>query len=147
MYGHLQDKGVYLLDNRRVSLNRGGSTINVYGLTSHIDDYSNEEGDTLATPKINFEEDRFNLVLCHNPTYSKVLVEQGANLILSGSRNGGWVRLPFIGGLNYSKGTKFKEGLYPIKSSTLIVSRGSGNKSGKLRIFNPREINEIDLGS
>jgi len=135
-----------LLDNRSASVNKGGKTINLYGFTPSLDDYKVNDDKVKYTPAIELPADKFNIVISHNPSYAQMLSEQGADLILSGSRNGGWIRLPFVGGLDYDVQSKYKDGTYQLNNAKLIVSKGSGSKDGKFRLMNQREIIELKLG-
>lgn len=146
LYKLLEAKGVYLLDNRSSLINRSGKSLFIYGITSPLDDYGFSKDQVYFKPQIPTSRDRFALALSHNPSYGLDSDLLKMDLILSGSRNGGWIRLPFIKGLNYGTETVFREGFYRLDlDSALIVSRGTGNKKGKVRIFNPREIVLVEL--
>ena len=146
LYRILEENGIYLLDNRSSLINKGGKSIFVYGLTSPLDDYKLSNDQTNFKPQIINREARFALALSHNPSYGLDSDLLKMDLTLSGSRNGGWVRLPFVKGMDYGTESVFKEGLYRLDiDSGLIVSRGAGNKKGKVRILNPREIVLIEL--
>ncbi len=146
LYRILEKNGIYLLDNRSTLINKGGKSLFIYGLTSPLDDYKLSNDQTNFKPQIINSEARFALALSHNPSYGLDSDLLKMDLTLSGSRNGGWIRLPFIKGLDYGKESVFKEGLYRLDmDSGLIVSRGAGNKKGKVRILNPREIVLIEL--
>ena len=65
--------------------------------------------------------------------------------------HGGIVRIPFtnIGLLSPGRTIlpKYAAGKFKVKSSTMIVNRGIGTSSFKLRIFNNPEITVITLKS
>ena len=42
------------------------------------------------------EEDKYNILLAHNPNFIDAYATWGADLILSGHIHGGMVRLPFL---------------------------------------------------
>ena len=94
-------------------------------------------------PKLN--SDDFNLVISHNPSYIFDLQDENADLVLSGNRFGGWVRLPFIGGLFYRAETGLIEDNYQFGQSDLMITNGMGTEPGRIRLFNPKEIQEIIL--
>lgn len=141
----LKTHGIYILDEKKIELNKGGEVIYVQAISPKKDDYKLTDSKVNIDNKITFDDKHFNLVLSHNPSYAQKLSESGADLILSGSRNGGWIRLPFIGGVSYDYESKFKEDDYILGENLLIVSRGTGIKEGRFRLFNTKEINEIIL--
>lgn len=145
LFDKLKSHGIYLLDEEKIELNKGGETINVQSINPKKEDYELGEYKVKINDKIKFDQKHFNLVLSHNPSYAEELSEKGADLILSGARNGGWIRLPFVGGLSYDVNSKFKEDDYILNNNLLIVSRGTGIKEGKFRLFNNKEVNEIIL--
>lgn len=146
LFDKLKSEDVYLLDNRSASVNKGGKTINLFGFTPSLEDYKVANDKLTHTSNIELPTDKFNIVISHNPSYAQMLSEQGADLILSGARNGGWIRIPFIGGLDYDVESKYKDGNYQLNNAKLIVSKGTGSKDGKFRLMNQREIIELKLG-
>ena len=93
-------------------------------------------------------EDRFSVLLAHDPEYFASYAAWGADLTLSGHLHGGIMRLPFIGGVvspNPALFPKYNGGLYRIGKRSMIVSCGLGEHTLPIRIFNPGEISVIDL--
>ena len=92
--------------------------------------------------------DRFSLVLSHRPELLPAYADAGADLVLSGHAHGGQVRLPGIGGL-FAPGQgilpRLTSGVYARGETRLVVSRGLGNSSFPLRVFNPPEIVTVTL--
>lgn len=88
--------------------------------------------------------DGFTILLAHNPLFLDTYAAWGADLVLSGHVHGGAVRLPFLGGLLSPERKflpKYSKGCYQKGRTTLYVSGGVG----KLRLFNPPEINGLIL--
>lgn len=94
------------------------------------------------------DENRFSLLIAHNPDYFRTYADWGANLVVSGHIHGGLMRLPFFGGVlspairffpRYDGG-EFKKG-----NATMILSRGLGTHTLPIRIFNPGELVVIEL--
>ena len=94
------------------------------------------------------EEQRFEILLAHNPIYFSEYVEWGADLILSGHVHGGVAKIPFLGGViapsfqlfpKYDGG-KFQELGKDGRIKTMILSRGLGAHTIPIRIFNPGEL-------
>ena len=96
------------------------------------------------------EEDKYNILLAHNPNFIDSYAKWGADLTLSGHIHGGMVRIPFLGGV-FSPDTvlfpKYSSGLYEVDGKKLIVSRGLGRGVRGFRFFNKPEINVITLNS
>ena len=141
----MKNHGIYFLDDEKINLNKGGQTITIQAVRPKLEDYDLGEYKVKIDKDIRLSDKEFNLILSHNPSYADELSQKGADLILSGARNGGWIRIPFVGGLDYPVTSRYKEGDYIIDNSLLIVSRGTGIKEGKFRLFNNKEINEIIL--
>lgn len=141
----LSNNGIYTLDDRRISLVHGGKVINLIGVTPNIDDYGMDGNNLKLKKRLNLVEDNFTIVLSNNPGYFPELSILDVDLVLSGARSGGWIRLPFVGGINYDVDSLYKEGQYEAIDSRMIISNGSGTRKGNVRILNPRMVNEIIL--
>lgn len=152
----LAARGVQVLRDDWTPLARGGEEIALLGL----DDpgFSAGEGWTLAegldqtqvrlSALLAQAGDRFSLVLSHRPELLPAYAEAGADLVLSGHAHGGQVRLPGIGGL-FAPGQgilpRLTSGVHARGETRLVVSRGLGNSSFPLRVFNPPEIVTVTL--
>lgn len=153
----LKRYGVKVINNTKELINKGEDHIWIYGLEQALVYYNNyfknknvysyEEKDIRKTfPKINKEE--FNILLAHNPLYFEAYEKWGADLIFSGHVHGGIVRIPFVGGLLSPERKlfpKYSSGEYEINTSKMIVSRGIGDSTINLRVFNNPEICVIKL--
>ncbi len=140
----LQQRGVTVLTDDSVEWERDGVMIQIAGID-----------DPLIEPTIHEEEviydsldaaqltDDFTLLLAHRPEYFSIYAEYGVDIAFSGHAHGGQVRIPGIGGL-ISPGQgwfpKVTEGVFEKEQSQLVVSRGLGNSTFPLRIFNRPEI-------
>ena len=154
----LEANGIEILDNEKVVVEENGETINLYGSWCNLRYYSSKDAEekydfTLdAMNKImenaKIEEDKYNILLAHNPNFIDVYAKWGADLTLSGHIHGGMVRIPFLGGI-FSPDTvlfpKYTSGLYEVEGENLIVSRGLGRGLRGFRFFNRPEINVITL--
>ena len=84
----------------------------------------------------------------HSPLYLREAAAWGADLVLAGHFHGGTIRLPFIGGLMTPQfqfllpecAGRFQEG-----STEMIVSRGLGTHSIRIRLNDLPEISCIDI--
>lgn len=155
----LTSLGINILSNRKTTISNEYDSITLYGLHQPISTYknalkNNKEADfslkdmqrTLSLTNDN----TFNILLSHSPFDFDIFAEWGADLVLSGHVHGGLIRLPFLGGLLSPERTffpKYDSGEYSIGDSTMIVSRGLGNGTINLRVFNNPEICVIELKS
>ena len=105
------------------------------------------------------EDDKYNILLAHNPDYFKNYNAYGSDLILSGHVHGGLIRLPLLHGVahpgirffpKYSGGVYDENGKFVRYADSyvssknaiirLIVSCGIGFHTLPLRLFNPGEL-------
>ena len=151
--------GVKVLNNKQINLSKGNESISLYGIHQPLFCYKNA---LKTTEEIEFtlehmqhlfpiiDNNTFNILLSHSPFDFKVFSEWGADLVLSGHVHGGLVRLPFVGGILSPERTffpKYDAGEFSESSSKMVVSRGLGNGTINLRIFNNPEICVITLNS
>ena len=89
------------------------------------------------------DNSKFNIMLAHNPDYFKYYAGYGADLSLSGHVHGGVVRIPGYRGVISPMWRLFPHydgGRFDEFEKTMIVNRGLGMHTIKLRMFNPGEI-------
>ncbi len=152
----LAARGVRVLRDGWTPLARGGEEIALLGLDdpgfSAGEDWTLAEGLDQTQARLSAllaqAGDRFSLVLSHRPELLPAYAEAGADLVLSGHAHGGQVRLPGIGGL-FAPGQgilpRLTSGVHARGETRLVVSRGLGNSSFPLRVFNPPEIVTVTL--
>ncbi|MCO8193226.1 metallophosphoesterase [Anaerofustis sp. NSJ-163] len=158
----LKDLDVKVVKNTKIKLQKGSSYINMYGLNVDLVYYSTksalkesnieytEDNFSKTINKETFENNKYNILLTHNPIYFEVYEKSGVDLILAGHVHGGIIRIPFKGGLlspDQEWFPKYYHGLYTINDTNMIVSAGLGNDTVNFRIFNPFEMNLITLRS
>ena len=147
----LKKAGIDRLVNSHVEIE--GTGITVYG--SEIDReyyrrYKTEhmEPDYLAMLLGKPKEEKYNILLAHNPDYFPQYAQWGADVVFSGHVHGGMVRIPGWRGVvspavrlfpKYDGGV-FKEG-----KTTMILSRGLGMHTIPIRLFNPGELIVVDF--
>ncbi len=148
----LKNSGVHVLFNSEYTMQKDSDILKFVGAALDISVYhdGNFKYDNLDTYSLEKLENDIGVrsgctvLLVHNPLVFETLALWNADLILSGHVHGGVIRLPFIGGLLSPERKLFPvytRGLYKLNSSQLYVSAGLG----KLRLFNPPEINLITL--
>lgn len=147
----LKSKGVKTLENSGVMLQRGNSSINLFG----IDDP--ETWDDLLSKNYLVEnikklrpEDGFNILLFHRANMFDIIKGNGYQLVLSGHMHGGQVQVPFLGGVvsphsNQGWFPKYTDGRWEEEGTAMIVSRGLGNNAPIPRILNPPEVVVVTL--
>ncbi|MCR8746482.1 metallophosphoesterase [Romboutsia lituseburensis] len=158
-FKQLYNKKIINLDNDKITINRGDSYINLYGLVVPLEYYpyffsnyknknkplgSNFMNDNLG--KINDNE--YNILLAHNPFFFEEYSKWGADLILSGHVHGGIIRIPYLGGvLSPSREffPKYDLGEYKENSSTMLLSKGLGGSKVLVRLNCKPEIVQITL--
>ena len=94
-------------------------------------------------------EECYDILIAHNPNYFSVYEKWGADLVLSGHVHGGMVILPFLGGIistTYELFPTYDFGMFQSGSTRMVLSRGLGTHTIKLRLFNVPEISVIMLG-
>ncbi len=155
----LNSLGVNVLNNKGVAISKDDEFIQIYGLHQPITTYKNALKDDIKTDFSlenmqqilpTADNSTFNILLSHSPFDFEIFAKWGADLVLSGHVHGGLIRLPFIGGVLSPERTlfpKYDAGEYSYENSKMIVSRGLGNGTIDLRIFNNPELCVIKLSS
>lgn len=98
----------------------------------------------LGRPK----EDAYTVLLAHNPEYFPEYVGWGADLVLSGHMHGGIIRVPFLGGFispSLRLFPKYDGGLFTEGKTSMVLGRGLGSHTPKVRLFNPAELIIVEL--
>lgn len=94
------------------------------------------------------DENYFHILLAHNPDQMEAYAEWGADLVLSGHVHGGMIVIPGLGGLISPQLTlfpKYDGGEYRIGKTIMLLSRGIGNHTVHVRIFNRAELLSVHL--
>lgn len=150
----LAEYGAVCLDNSETDIFIGEEHIHLCGLCYSAEyyrgvrEYKRGWKAFMLTDMIDYlgvkQPDEYTILLAHNPLDFDVHAEWGADLSFSGHIHGGFIRLPIVKGLVSPERKlfpKYKEGVYKIGDSSLVVSRGLGN----IRINNPPEIVSVVL--
>lgn len=149
--GELSKTAIKLLDNETRKIEN--KNIKIYGLNLEREYFRKFKLFPVSASHIselvgNKDEDTFNLLIAHNPDQFESYVKWGADVVLSGHVHGGMVRIPGIGGVISPQLTlfpKYDGGRYQKGNTTMILSRGLGNHSIHLRIFNRAELVVLKL--
>ncbi|WP_455716613.1 metallophosphoesterase [Anaerosporobacter sp.] len=144
----LEANGIHFVHNRTIKIKRKDAVINVTGLEIASDYYNKFNRPAMTNEYIETcigkcNPKTYNILLAHNPMYFDYYVQWGADLVLSGHVHGGVMRLPFLGGVispQYILFPRFDSGRFEEGSSTMLLSRGLGVHTLKIRIFNRPEM-------
>jgi len=94
-------------------------------------------------------EEKYTVLLAHNPDYFPQYAAWGADLTLSGHIHGGVARVPFWGKGVLSPALrlfpKYDGGIFVENGRTMVLSRGLGTHTIPVRLFNPAELWVIDF--
>ena len=154
----IKSLGVTYIKNNFVEIIRDGQSINLYEIDIPLMEgnglYVKEgelDDDYINSKLSNIKSNKFNILLAHNPLFIDEYSSWGADLVLSGHIHGGIIRIPIVdvGVLSPEKKffPKYDSGEFKVGDTTMIVNRGIGTSSIKLRVFNNPEISVITLKS
>lgn len=146
---NLEALGVTVLDNKKVSINKDDSIIDIIGLLDP--EFYDDKEITLIKHLNSFANpDNFTILLSHRPSFLEEYSKTNIDLVFSGHAHGGQIRLPLIGGLlapDQGLFPKYTSGLHTKDQTSMVVSRGLGNSLFPIRLFNKPEIVSITLES
>jgi uncharacterized protein len=144
----VNDCGVKLLRNDRVTLLKGGAQMNLLG----VDDTGNAER---AAEKIRIARGTGmpglpQILLCHRPYFLPQAAAENIDLVLSGHTHGGQIVLGSIGKAYITPAalaSPYISGKYRHGATAMYVSRGIGTVGIPVRINCPPELTRIVLRS
>lgn len=144
----LTASGVCFLENEHVELLWEQTVVQLHGLEIPVECYKKFRKTTLSTKQVTdcigqADVTKFQIVLAHNPIFADTYLEWGADLILSGHLHGGVIRIPGFGGLITPQFRLFPKysGEHTRKDCrSVVVSKGLGTHTVKIRFLNPAEI-------
>lgn len=150
MFSNLTENiSVSLMNNAKASF----EDIDVFGLNIEPKFYHRFKKNSLSKEQVydyvsKPDKERFSVLLAHNPEYFDTYAEASFDLVLSGHVHGGIVRIPFSKGLispRYRLFPKYDGGEFKKGASVMVLNRGLGMHTIRLRMFNPAEIVLIHL--
>ena len=144
----LKNVGVTFLENSAAILEWSGKKVKISGLEIPLACYLHFHHGELKTQEIvdrigGREEDCYEVILAHNPSYMKQYLERGADLILSGHLHGGIVRIPGVAGAispSFELFPKYSGDHYREGKTDIVVSKGLGTHTFNIRLFNQAEL-------
>ncbi len=149
----LTGAGVYMVDDSAIELSKGGSTIQILGLSDPaflIKEFEVGAKTSEMAERLNQWSSirEFKILLTHRPELFDLYSENHMDLIFAGHAHGGQFRIPFIGGVfspNQGFFPEYTSGRHSMDLSTMYVSRGLGNSLIPIRINNRPEIVAVTL--
>ena len=135
----LTRRGVRVLDEERVALERGDAHLDLIGI-----------GEKTGAGEIQalVSKEYCSILLAHRPERIEDYARSGVDLVLSGHAHGGQVRLLGRGLFSPDQGVlpRYTSGVYLCRRTKIYVSRGAGNHSFvPPRVFDRPEIDLITL--
>lgn len=139
-----------LLDDKLVKHN---DIINIYGLNLDHEYYrkviTRHFSENYLQSKLgDIDNNKYNILIAHNPEHFIGYSKWGADLVLSGHVHGGIIRLPFLGGVvspALKLFPKYDGGLFKSNNSVMILSRGLGTHTVPIRVNNKAELIVIEI--
>lgn len=140
--------GVRFLENESVSITFDECQIRISGFEAPLEVYKKFADPTDVKEILQdffgaVSNDRYEILLAHNPAMEASYRGWGADLTLSGHLHGGIIRLPVLGGLITPQARVFPKysGEYSQKGAhAMIVSKGLGTHTVNIRFCNPAEL-------
>ncbi len=143
LFSILEECGVNVLRNKYVVLERNGDTIVLAGVDDPNGPYDMKTPRELVSEIREEMGDPYILMLAHRNDEIDMWSELGVDAVLCGHAHGGLIRLPFTEGL-IAPGREFfptyTSGIYRQGGTQMLVSRGLGNTSFSLRLFNNPQV-------
>ncbi len=149
----LEKLGVHFLDNKQIRITHKDDTIIITGLMIEKEYFKKIKRPKMKTENLQklvgiADNQCYNILIAHNPVYFSNYSDWGADLTVSGHIHGGIIRLPGLGGLispQYKFFPKYDAGIFENDGKTMLVSRGLGLHTIKIRAFNRPEIMMVTL--
>lgn len=139
----LKDRGIEVLRNRSIPLERGYGRIWIAG----VDDALVRAADLGKTLR-DVPRSETTLLLAHEPDFADYAARFPVDLQLSGHSHGGQVRLPGIGALILPDlAKKYPVGLNQVGSLQVYTNRGLGVINPPVRFYCPPEVTFVTLFS
>lgn len=145
--------GVKVLENKNVNM----GSINLIGLEDpseylNIDTKLKKDYNSIIDKELEklINKNKYNILLSHRPEFFNIYVKHKVNLVFSGHSHGGQVKIFNRGFYASDQGffARFSGGIFKMKNTTMINSRGLGNNFPfAIRIFNRPHIIELKLNS
>lgn len=151
---YLEKKGVHFLENEKLCIKWGEQNVVIYGLEIPAECYKKFQRVRLPEKYLEnvlgtINPKDYQILIAHNPMFVPEYLQWGADLIVSGHFHGGVARIPFFRGVITPQGglfPKYSGELTKEGNQTVVVSKGIGIHTIKVRFLNPAEIVVLQIG-
>ncbi len=152
----IEQKGVTVIENRKINLQRGNRAITLMGVNDPRF-IADEDTDSTSTRRIfrkklfslTDNDHSFKILLSHRPEFIHTYRDSGVKLVLTGHAHGGQFGIPFTdyGVFVPNQGIfpPYAAGIKQLDDTTMIISRGIGNSVFPFRLFNRPEVVIIEF--
>lgn len=145
----LESAGVVFIENNHIDLGE----IRITGLEIDAKYYKKIKKQSIRKEEIveligSVDENKYNVLVAHNPRYVKDYCKWNPDMVICGHFHGGMVRMPVLGGVispQFDILPKYSGGKYRVDDVEVVVSKGLGVHSIKIRLFNKPEVIKIKL--
>lgn len=148
----LEAAGVVVLEDEVTQISHNGAVIDLIGLndaTTSRQYYTHGVKETLelALQGLDWDKERYSILLAHRPEYFYVYERNGIDLALCGHVHGGQIRIKGRGLIGPGKELfpQYDAGVYTLDDAAMVLSRGLGNSIFPWRINNPPELVIVEL--
>ena len=149
----VEQSGIEFLENEHIDLMFETCPVQIHGLEIPREGYKKFRKTFVSLEQIEerigkADSSKYQILLAHNPIYADTYLEWGADLILSGHLHGGIVRLPGLGGVitpQFRLFPKYSGELTEKEGKSVVVSKGLGTHTVKIRFLNPAEMIVLHL--
>lgn len=150
----LQKCGVHFLENDKVKTQWEDCQVEIYGLEIPRSAYRKFRKVSLPEHCLENslgkgDSSKYQILIAHNPMFMKDYLAWGADLIVSGHLHGGLARIPFWRGVISPQGNlfpKYSGELTREGDTSIVVSKGLGVHTFKIRFLNPAEVVVLHIG-
>lgn len=143
----LEDAGVVFLMNDTVTIEKEKQQIILTGMELPKKCYQKFKRIALSQEDIETcvgkASQKYQILMAHHPRYAKSYWKWGADLVLSGHLHGGVARIPFLGAAispQFQVFPRYSGDYYREGEKGIIVSKGLGVHTIKIRFWNPAEV-------
>ena len=149
----IQKMGVCFLENEQIDIHFDDCDVQITGLEVPKEGYKKFKKTYISIEQIEAcipkaDTSKFQILLAHHPSYADTYLKWGADLVLCGHLHGGVVRIPGIGGVitpQYCLFPKYSGELTRLDDKFIVVSKGLGTHTIKMRFLNPAEVVVLHL--
>ncbi len=151
----LQEAGVHVLENETTCIAWEEVSIALHGLEIPNECYGKFQKEELPATYLEekfgvIEPNKYHILIAHNPLYMDAYLKWGADLVVSGHLHGGLARIPFWRGVitpQFTLFPKYSGEHRTVGDTSVVVSKGIGIHTIKIRFLNPAEIVVLHVGN